>query len=325
MYNCKAIKAIFVVLLVCFVTAEYNEERAQDYMYVSALVYCPPVNLTANQCGAATISTNKRGFVYLYSYDNQNSKNPIYMSIFERNEEKEIVVAFSGTITTKQLINEFANSLPVAYDIHNVTDALVFEYFYKHYSETFRQGMLGDLQTILNKFRYRNYKIIFTGHSLGGALAMHAIADAIQEGLLVNNKAELWTFGQPRVGNQEFLDAFVSEIDQYYRVVNNKDIVAHVPPCITDLKGGCLKKGLFPIFPYHAPTEVFYTNNMTDHVVCSHEEGEDQECSRKLNNISVDDHKFYWGVEIGNYFTYEEEIEVNENRKAGDVIEFTSE
>jgi triacylglycerol lipase len=60
----------------------------------------------------------------------------------------------------------------------------------------------------------------FTGHSLGAALATLA-ADRY------GNVRGLYTFGSPRVGDESFKDDFYVSA---YRIVNNDDIVARVPP-----------------------------------------------------------------------------------------------
>lgn len=59
---------------------------------------------------------------------------------------------------------------------------------------------------------------IFTGHSLGGALAMLAHA-AIKAD-------KVYTFGAPRVGNYQFVNLY---LDRTFRVVNNQDIVPLLP------------------------------------------------------------------------------------------------
>ena len=40
----------------------------------------------------------------------------------------------------------------------------------------------------------------------------------------------LYTMGQPRVGNSEFVNSLNSQIVSYYRIVNYADIVVHSPP-----------------------------------------------------------------------------------------------
>jgi Predicted lipase len=67
-----------------------------------------------------------------------------------------------------------------------------------------------------------------TGHSLGGALATLAVAKLRQErGHPVNG---LYTFGQPRVGDEDFASRFNQDFGPYaYRFVNNNDVVPRVP------------------------------------------------------------------------------------------------
>ncbi|NWG35920.1 MAG: lipase family protein [Chloroflexi bacterium] len=72
--------------------------------------------------------------------------------------------------------------------------------------------------------------IYITGHSLGGALATVATNDleetVVNKTVLRDQIAACYTFGSPRVGNQEFNKEFRSAI---YRVVNTTDIVTVVP------------------------------------------------------------------------------------------------
>ncbi len=67
-----------------------------------------------------------------------------------------------------------------------------------------------------------------TGHSLGAALAVIAVAKLLADGQTVNG---LYDFGQPRVGDQDFVDEFERRLSgRYFRFVNNNDTVTRVPP-----------------------------------------------------------------------------------------------
>ena len=71
-------------------------------------------------------------------------------------------------------------------------------------------------------------RIWLTGHSLGGALATIAAASfspSIAEQTLVV------TFGQPRIGNAEFVDKLDGILKrEFWRFVNNADIITRIPP-----------------------------------------------------------------------------------------------
>ncbi len=72
--------------------------------------------------------------------------------------------------------------------------------------------------------KYPTAEIRFTGHSLGGALAVLAYSRFDDSNL------SLCTFGCPRVGDGAFRDRVISNPGKgIYRIVNFNDAVAHVP------------------------------------------------------------------------------------------------
>lgn len=87
---------------------------------------------------------------------------------------------------------------------------------------------------------YPTYKIIMTGHSLGGAiatlLAMH-FRDALRGLLMSRGGVALYTYGSPRVGNLA-LATYVTQQQTgqpsggNFRVTHNHDVVPRVPPAI---------------------------------------------------------------------------------------------
>lgn len=68
----------------------------------------------------------------------------------------------------------------------------------------------------------RNLPVFYTGHSLGGAFATLAASKRKPDAV--------YTFGSPRVGDAVFAES-VKDIP-IYRIVNNRDIVATVPPSV---------------------------------------------------------------------------------------------
>lgn len=88
----------------------------------------------------------------------------------------------------------------------------------------------------------------FTGHSLGAALAVLAVAECDAR-LPDFDMHGLYTYGNPRVGDQDFVNFFDGVLARhdmgYFRFVNNGDIVTTVPPEVPPgllpkvLPGGC--------------------------------------------------------------------------------------
>ena len=77
---------------------------------------------------------------------------------------------------------------------------------------------------IINRVKKnKDKKIIFTGHSLGGALA------TIFSWLYFLDKNICITFGSPRVGNRYFVNSFNNIVKESFRYVNGEDSVCKVP------------------------------------------------------------------------------------------------
>jgi predicted lipase len=145
----------------------------------------------------------------------------------------------------------------------NVTRARVHEGFFGSYN-----SMKSDLFAALNNVTalFPGWPIAFTGHSMGGSNALFATLDAVDRYGATHN-ISLTTFGQPRTGNDVFAlyaAQVLNRTTSLFRVVHNRDPVAHVPPLTIDNY-------------FHLPTEVFYDSNMLRYKVCD-SSGEDPLC-----------------------------------------------
>jgi triacylglycerol lipase len=87
------------------------------------------------------------------------------------------------------------------------------------------ESVEGDIKAALaeNRTMGKAEPLILCGHSLGGALATVATRMLAAEGEEIS---ACYTFGSPRVGDDEFADSFKTPV---YRVVNRADPVPMVP------------------------------------------------------------------------------------------------
>lgn len=90
------------------------------------------------------------------------------------------------------------------------------------FKEAFESVSL-DIQKKLNEDEFKDKPLFVTGHSLGGALATVATKKLSHEGGI----AACYTFGSPRVGDEEWIANIKSPI---YRLVNAADCVTMLPP-----------------------------------------------------------------------------------------------
>ncbi|CAA7271236.1 unnamed protein product [Cyclocybe aegerita] len=117
--------------------------------------------------------------------------------------KKEIVVAFRGTenklddILKDLLI--WRKSLDGVIGLSNVGSATAHSGFISAFNAV-GQDMLGVVSRQASE--YPSYRIVLTGHSMGGAVA--SLGALVVKSALPQANVVLYTYGQPRVGNADF-------------------------------------------------------------------------------------------------------------------------
>ena len=101
-------------------------------------------------------------------------------------------------------------------------------YFSWAYVNIWESGMKEDL--IALRKSYPSYEVWVTGHSLGGAVASVAACMISHKNYTPAEKIKLITYGQPRVGNNEYVAVMSKLVPNAFRIVHGHDIVTRIPP-----------------------------------------------------------------------------------------------
>ncbi len=125
---------------------------------------------------------------------------------------------------------------------------------------------------------YPSYRIVVTGHSLGGGMAG---LGAVHLAVLYPLKVELYSLATVRVGNQQFVDYLEKLIPLRYRYVHKRDLVPHLPPTFLNF--------------YQYGPEVWQALDGT-YKICL--DGEDKTCSSSVFMRNPSDHCTYMDLPI---------------------------
>ncbi|GMT04677.1 hypothetical protein PENTCL1PPCAC_26851, partial [Pristionchus entomophagus] len=205
--------------------------------------------------------------------------------------EKKIVVSFRGTTTNEQLVVEGLESLENGVDWYGVGQ--VNRYFYEATEILWKY-----LERHLEQPSSSHFRVLFTGHSLGGAMATLAAMKTHVKKLRPKYLISLITYGEPRVGNRVFAHNTQAALADSWRVVHRADMVPHLPPC-KDLGAGCDPMDFRR--PYHHGIEIWYPDDMagtTAFTACT-DSLDSPHCSNSLSpHYNWEDHRWYYGVYV---------------------------
>lgn len=277
----------------------YNETLAIEFAKLSGIAYCGPETINKWSCGKYC-NEFKGQITVLRHFNKLTPEGGLSYTAYLDSKNKFIVFAFRGTNTNYQLINEILTGADMKYDLYNIPYAVVMDYFYLHYKHNLREDFLSHLKAY--RQNYSSYTVVFTGHSLGGALTTHAAMDAVMGGYVLGSQAMLYNYGSPRVGNFAWAEALVKALPNIYRITHHRDMVPHVPFCIRE-KGACVtgegkpdynKTGHTFWYAWHVWNELWYNENFTQVINCSG--GEDRQCADRyiFDQTDFKDHHIYF-------------------------------
>ncbi|KAI9292200.1 alpha/beta-hydrolase [Neoconidiobolus thromboides FSU 785] len=140
-----------------------------------------------------------------------------------------------------------------------------------------------DLKTLLEE--YPDYKVVVTGHSLGGAISTLSTIKVKDEFNVSDDKLINVSYGSPRVGNYDFAYKYNYMKHSALRVTNARDIVPHFPPRSMNY--------------VHVLAELWVKNSKSKGKLCNNKIFEDGFCSISGEPyLLTKDHLAYWELSL---------------------------
>nr|QNL09438.1 lipase TDL2 [Thermomyces dupontii] len=158
---------------------------------------------------------------FLYSFEDSGLGDVTGLLALD-NTNKLIVLAFRGSRSIENWIGNLIVGLRDIDDICSGCEGHTgFVASWKSVANTLR----GQVENAVKE--HPDYRVVFTGHSLGGALA--TIAGAALRGNGYN--IDVFSYGAPRVGNRAFAEFLTAQTGgTLYRITHTNDIVPRLPP-----------------------------------------------------------------------------------------------
>ncbi|KAI8323419.1 alpha/beta-hydrolase [Martensiomyces pterosporus] len=235
------------------------------------------ISSKAWNCKKCTTSDNLKDTVLDYFFNNK--EGPSYGYVGHNDRSKEIIVAFRGTTTISDFVADAKFGLTDWKGARNGAKVHTgFNKSYRSVGEPIKGMVLALLTT------YRDYKVVFVGHSLGGAQASLAAADFVYANPKIQDRIFLYTYGQPRTGNSDFAGWMNKQPFKKYRTTYKADIISQSPPRAIGYE--------------HHGEEIHYPISGSL-VSCGERDGENPKCQNSISiaKLNLNDHSLYPGLD----------------------------
>jgi len=252
----------------------YSLPVATNYLFYAYSSYCPPSALQDWSCFWCQNTVENFTVTQIFYDEFTNTFG------FAGYNNREILVSFRGTRESSldNWITDLNSMALVDFPIGG-QNAKVADGFYSAYT-ALRDQIRKAVQILQTSFP--TFPIVLVGHSLGGALSSMCAVDlaAQMNGSFIIH----YSFGSPRIGNEDFINYYSQLIPITWRTVNKRDVVPHLPMMMFGFR--------------HTPIEVWFENSYTQFQVCNGS-GEDPSCSDSVVFTNTADHLLYLGYYEG--------------------------
>ncbi|EFA85050.1 predicted protein [Heterostelium album PN500] len=193
-------------------------------LVMSYSAYCFNSSITKWGCPASTCDNNTLTdgfFKYDFSFVDEYtvSDSLFYIAI----QESTYYLVFRGTDNKVNAFEDFDFLSQAQFPKDSGSTALVSKGFY---DACLRDQVLPALKAA-GCHQYSDCNLMIFGHSFGGAMATLAALDFSINKYFGN--IGVYTYGSPRVGNQEFAELFDANVPNSFRVVYLEDTIPHLP------------------------------------------------------------------------------------------------
>ncbi|KAJ3324470.1 hypothetical protein HDV06_006881 [Boothiomyces sp. JEL0866] len=250
-------------------------------MQFAVASYCPSTTSSKSWNCGVRCEGSAAGTVIVGSYSNSATGAAGFVG-YNPNQNM-IIVSVRGTADVQSCIQDIAlwktpadfgglanNKAPSSAQIH-----AGFKNTYIGLQPTLQSGLVSLAA------QYPTFDIVFTGHSLGGAVVNLAAMDFYQNNPQYGSRIAIYTFGEPRVGNADFAN-YINSLPyskKIFRVAKSGDIIPHLPP------------ESFFNFAHHIDNyEIKRFGTTTNYCVTTGPAGESDSCNSDTIAINLLDH-----------------------------------
>ncbi|GMH41168.1 hypothetical protein BSKO_09078 [Bryopsis sp. KO-2023] len=155
-------------------------------------------------------------------------------NVFVAWNDATILICFRGTYSASNVCTDLqlwrVPHFPKRSSNFMRTHPLVHRGFIKSW-KALNDRIIAKVDKIMDSggFDVGNARVLVTGHSLGGALAVLASLDMAVHCGIDKRRITCYTYGAPRVGNRTFVSEYNSMVPDTWQVVNDEDVVPRVP------------------------------------------------------------------------------------------------
>jgi hypothetical protein len=199
-----------------------NESEARGFIKYAGAAYCGKDSVLKWNC--ANCNGYAAGASETVYFSDEDTNTAGYLAV---NKGKSLIVlGYRGTKNIENWLHNIDISFTKANLPSPYQDANIHTGFNTMCNALYPASLAAFKNAIA---KYPNYKVVFTGHSLGGALATLTAFKFAQAGVISWNKVNLLSYGQPRVGNPKFAQFLNSKAMTSTRVTAYADLVAISP------------------------------------------------------------------------------------------------